>query len=37
LLLASESLPLVITGSIFAAGAARAELISEKGARPLRF
>lgn len=37
LALANESLPLVITGSIFTAGEARSLLIQSKGAAPLRF
>lgn len=35
--LASPACPLLITGSIYAAGEARAHLIAEYGARPLRF
>lgn len=37
LALASESTPLVITGSIYAAGEAREYLIGHHGARPLQF
>ena len=35
--LATPACPLLITGSIYAAGEARAHLIAEYGAKPLRF